>query len=72
MRQIGKDLKGSSLGLILRYCPDIHLEGLKKPQNLCQDSRSLGRDLKPGPPEYEAGVLSIRPRRLVPYEQQRT
>jgi hypothetical protein len=24
--------------------------------NLCQDSRSPGRDLNPGPPKYEAGV----------------
>jgi hypothetical protein len=35
-------------------------------KNLSQDSRSPGRDLKPGPPEYEAGVLTTRPRRSVP------
>jgi hypothetical protein len=26
-----KDLVGSGRGLILRYCPDILLEGLEKP-----------------------------------------
>jgi hypothetical protein len=30
-----------------------------------QDSRSPGRYLNPGPPEYEAGVLTTRPRRSV-------
>jgi hypothetical protein len=28
--------------------------------NTCQDSRSLLRDLNPGPPEYEVGVLTTR------------
>lgn len=27
-----------------------------------QDSGSLGRDLRPGPPEYEAGLLTARRR----------
>jgi hypothetical protein len=27
-----------------------------------QDSRAPGRDLNPAPPEYEAGMLTIRPR----------
>jgi hypothetical protein len=35
-----------------------------KPQ---QDSWSPGRDLNPGPPEYEAGALTTRPRCLVGY-----
>jgi hypothetical protein len=30
-----------------------------------QDSRSPGRDFNPGPPDYEAGVLTNRPRRSV-------
>jgi hypothetical protein len=30
-------------------------------ENHNQDSWSLGRDLNSGPPEYEAGVLTIRP-----------
>jgi hypothetical protein len=38
---------------------------MKTTKNLSQDSRSLGRDLSPGPREYEAGVLSNRPRRSV-------
>jgi hypothetical protein len=42
------------------------MEGLRKAtQNLGQDSRSRGRDLNPGPPEYEARVLPIRPRHSV-------
>jgi hypothetical protein len=35
-------------------------------ENLNQDSQSPGRESNPGPPEYEVGVLSTRPRRLVP------
>jgi hypothetical protein len=31
-------------------------------KNLSQDSWSQGRDLNPGPPKYEAGVLTTRPR----------
>jgi hypothetical protein len=34
-------------------------------KNRSQDSRPSGRDLNPGPPEYEAGKLTIRPRRSV-------
>jgi hypothetical protein len=30
-----------------------------------QDSRSPRRDLNPGPPEYEAGMLTTRPQRSV-------
>lgn len=41
-------------------------EGIKKnTENLSQDSRSLRRDLKPGHPEYERGVLTTRPKRSV-------
>jgi hypothetical protein len=29
-------------------------------KNFSQDSRSLGRDLHPGPPEYETGMLTTR------------
>jgi hypothetical protein len=32
-------------------------------QSHSQDNRSPGRDFSPGPPEYEAGVLTTRPRR---------
>jgi hypothetical protein len=42
----------------LRYYLSICLEGLiKTTKNLRPDSRSPGRDLNPGPPEYE-GVLT--------------
>jgi hypothetical protein len=34
-------------------------------KNFSQDSRSPGRDLKPGPAEYETGVLTTQPRRSV-------
>jgi hypothetical protein len=58
--------KGSVCGLILRYYPSIHLDGLRKTAKiLSQVNRSPGRYLNLGPPEYEAGVLSTRPRRLV-------
>jgi hypothetical protein len=30
-------------------------------ENLSQNSQSPGRDLNPGPPKYEAGVLTRRP-----------
>jgi hypothetical protein len=47
----------------LRSYPGICLEGLRKTtKTLIQDSRSQGRDLNPVPPEYEAGLLTIRPR----------
>jgi hypothetical protein len=49
----------------LRYYSGIFLERLRKTmKSLCQDSRSPGVDLNPGPPAYEAGVLTTRPRRL--------
>jgi hypothetical protein len=49
----------------LRYYPGICMEGLRKTTKpLSRDSRSPGRDLNPGPPEYE-GVLITRPRRSV-------
>jgi hypothetical protein len=41
------------------YYLNICLEGLRKTtRNLSQDSRSPCQDLNPGPPEYEAGVLT--------------
>jgi hypothetical protein len=43
--------------------PGICVEGLRKATKvLIQDSRSPCRDLNPGPPEYEAGVLITRQR----------
>jgi hypothetical protein len=44
----------------------IRLEVLGKiTKDFSQYSRSPGRDLKRGLPEYEAGVLTTRPRRSV-------
>jgi hypothetical protein len=46
-----------------RYYPGICLERLRKTtKNLSQDIPSMGRDLNAGPPEYEVGVLTNRPR----------
>jgi hypothetical protein len=45
----------------LRHYPGICFEGLRKPTtNICQDGRSPGRDLNPGPPDYEAVVLTTQ------------
>jgi hypothetical protein len=61
-----KDLEESGRGLILRYYTGISLEGLRKTtKSLSQDSRSPGPYLKPGPPRYEAGVLTARPGRSI-------
>jgi hypothetical protein len=50
-------LEGSDRGLVLRYNAGIRVEGLRKTvKNLSQASRSPGRDLNPGPPEYKTGV----------------
>jgi hypothetical protein len=49
--------------LMLRFYPGNRLEGLRKTKKIIsQDNRSPGRDLNPGPPEYEAGMLTTRPR----------
>jgi hypothetical protein len=61
---IEKDLEGSDRDLILWYSRGIRLESVRKTtETLSQDRRSLGQYLNPGPPEYEAGVLTTRPRR---------
>jgi hypothetical protein len=45
--------------VLSRYLPG----GLRKTtKNLTQDSRSPGRDLNPRPPEFEARLLTTRPR----------
>jgi hypothetical protein len=62
-----KGLEGSCRGLILRKYFSIRLEVLRKiTKNLSQDSRFPCLYLNPGLPEYEAGVLTTRPRRSVP------
>jgi hypothetical protein len=61
-----KDLEENGRGLIWRYYPGISLEKLRKTtNNFSQYSRYPGRDLNKGPPEYEAGVLTSQPRRVV-------
>jgi hypothetical protein len=45
-------------------------EGLRT-KNLSQDSRVHGRNVYPGPPEYEAGMLTTPPWRSVGYRQER-
>jgi hypothetical protein len=50
----------------LRHYPGMCLEGLNKTmKTLSQDSRSLVRDLNPGPHIYELGVFPTGLRRLV-------
>jgi hypothetical protein len=54
-----------------RSWPDFEIQSRHLPEwtgdtrNPRQDSRSSGRDLNPGPPEYELGVVTTRPRRSV-------
>jgi hypothetical protein len=50
-----------------RYWPAFNiifhfrLEKLRKlTKNLCRSSRSLGRDLNPGPPKYQARMLTAQ------------
>jgi hypothetical protein len=54
-------VEGSGRGLIkgtIRHFPRVTEETTK---NLSQGSRSSGRDLNPGLPEYEAVMLSTEP-----------
>jgi hypothetical protein len=65
-RRTGKDLVESCRGLILRYCPSIRLEGLRKITKISiRIAGHRGLESKPGPPKYELGVLTTRPRRSV-------
>jgi hypothetical protein len=65
-------VEGNGRGPVLRYYPSICLEELRKTtKTLSPDSLSPERDLNPGPPEHEAGVLTTRRRRLVvPFEDE--
>jgi hypothetical protein len=45
---------------VLRHCPNIHLEILRKTkQNLSQDGWYSGQDSKQVPPEHKCGVLPL-------------
>jgi hypothetical protein len=59
--RIGRKLTWPNTKELTRHSTDRTEENHEKPQG----SRSLGRNLNPGPPEYEAGVLTTRPRRSV-------
>jgi hypothetical protein len=51
-------MEGSGGDLIYRYYPVIRLEELRKTtKNLSHDSRSPGRDLNLGPPEYDTYTI---------------
>jgi hypothetical protein len=49
----------------LRYYFDIRLDRLNKTTTSVRRAGLRGRDLTPVPVEYEAGVLTTRPRRSV-------
>jgi hypothetical protein len=52
-------LVGSGRGIILKYYPGIRLEGLRRTtKTSIRIAGRRGRDMNPGPPEYEAGVLT--------------
>jgi hypothetical protein len=49
-----------------RKYPDTFLEGpMEMEIVISHGSQSLDRGFKPGPPAYEAGMLTIRPSRYV-------
>jgi hypothetical protein len=52
-------MEGSNCGLIERSIPVFTCRVWKTATHLCQDSRSPGRVLNPGLPEY-TGVLTTR------------
>jgi hypothetical protein len=59
-------VEGSGGGLILGIIPAFAWrDGRKQRKNLRQDRRSPGSILNSGPPVYEAGVLTTRPRHSV-------
>jgi hypothetical protein len=61
-----KEAAVAKFKVLYRYLPG----GTEKNhEKLGQDSQTPGRDLKPGPPEYETAVLTVRHRRSVePHE----
>jgi hypothetical protein len=71
---IGKDLVICGCSLISRYYPGIRMEGLKKTTKTHSISIAGRRDrnLKPGPPKYEEGVLNTRPRRSMQLNRMQT
>jgi hypothetical protein len=49
----------------LRHYPGISLYRMRKTTKTSQYTQCPGRDLNPGSPEYEAGMLTTLPRILV-------
>jgi hypothetical protein len=47
-----------------RYYLGIYLEGQRR-KNVSKDSQPPGRYLNSGPPDYEAGMLTSRPSRIL-------
>jgi hypothetical protein len=63
---IWKRFVGKRFWCNLRFCPDIWLLELKETAKyISHNSLFPCRDLNPGPPEYEPGVLHTWPRRSV-------
>jgi hypothetical protein len=59
---VGNGMEGSGSELTEGTVPAFALEGLAKTmKTLSQHSRSPGRDLNSGSPEYEAGMSTTRP-----------
>jgi hypothetical protein len=54
----------------IKVLPRHSFGGTEKDGENSQDSPFLGRDLNPGPHEYEAGMLKTQPRRSVLSEWQ--
>jgi hypothetical protein len=60
-KTVGRKRPWSNFKVLAQHFPG----GTEENHEHRQYSRSLGGDLKPGPPEYEAGVLTTQPRRSV-------
>jgi hypothetical protein len=54
-------VEGSDCGIIISGTIPVFEGTEENHQKLQSGYRSPDRDLKPGPPEYEAGVLTTRP-----------
>jgi hypothetical protein len=62
---VGNELEGTGWHN-LKYYPSIYLEGLMKAMKpLNHDSRTSGRELTPGLPEYKARMIPYKPVRPV-------
>jgi hypothetical protein len=62
---VGHAMEWSDRGLIKELSRHLPGRTEENHEQLSQDSRSPSQDLNAGPQEYEAGVVSTRPRRSV-------